>query len=167
MAKAKAYFGNSPISWDIEKLREQFGVPEPGKTIYYPDIEACIGISRKERRWYSIIGVWKRKLFRENNVLIEAERNIGYRSHEPHGRVDYASRQFKSGKMKIVRAAVVAATTDRSQLTPDAIRTVDHIQGVEAAFRLAELTASKSLSKHKAIAQRSKKTRGMAMHAAH
>lgn len=153
MKKSQMYFGGVPTDLDVEKLKTKFGVPAPGTAISYQAIAECLGISRNEFRWHSVVGAWRRHLDRQFNVILKAVKNDGFVALDPSGRVDYSGRKYKGGLRQVVRAATVAARTDRGSLSPEEVRVCDHIQNTGASLRLAAATAARSLKYEEPVKQ--------------
>lgn len=153
MKKSQMYFGGVPTDLDVEKLKTKFGVPAPGTAISYQAIAECLGISRNEFRWHSVVGAWRRHLDRQFNVILKAMKNDGFVALDPSGRVDYSGRKYKGGLRQVVRAATVAARTDRGSLSPEEVRVCDHIQNTGASLRLAAATAARSLKYEEPVKQ--------------
>ena len=125
-----------PTSLDVEKLMTRFGVPDPGDVLPYGEIEHEIKQERGSYRWGSVISAWRKKLEREYNIILEAVPNKGYKALDGAGRVDLAGRTYKGGLRRVTRAATVAVKTDRSTLTDEQKRVVDHIQDAGAKLRM-------------------------------
>lgn len=147
MSSGKIFFAGLPTGPDVQKLIDTLGMPSEGNHIPYADVEAVLGLTRKNdpHRWASVTGAWRKRVEREANIILKAVSNQGYDALTPSGRVDHSGRTYKGGLKKIVRASNVAAGTDRTSLSPEEVRTCDHIQNTGAQLKLAAATAARQL----------------------
>lgn len=146
MSTVKFGFGGIPTDIDVRRLQEQFGIPKPGEVVSYAAISECIGNSKTESRFWSVTNAWRKQLFRENNLVTEAIRNEGFEFLDAHKRVGHSVGKFKQGLRRVSKASMVAASTDRRDLTPEENRVCDHIQNTGAQIRLAAATAARQLT---------------------
>lgn len=145
-AGVKIGVGGLPTDLDVSRLQEKFGVPKPGDFISYAEISECLGNHRKESRFWTVTNSWRKKLFKENNLVTEAVRDEGFEFLDSHKRVTHSVNKFKGGLRKVGRASLVAASTDRTRLAPEEIRVCDHVQNVGAQLKLAAATAARQLT---------------------
>lgn len=138
--------GGIPSDVDVRRLQEKFRVPKPGDFISYAEITECLGNQRKESRFWTVTNSWRKKLFRENNIVTKAVRDEGFEFLDSHKRVTHSVDKFKGGLREVGRASLIAASTDRTELAPEEIRTCDHIQNMGAQIRLAVATAARQLT---------------------
>jgi hypothetical protein len=134
-----------PTDIDVHRLQETIGVPQPGDTISYHQIDKVLGLDRSQHRWKTVVNAWRRKLDREHNIILKARSNQGYVALDGAGRADYCGRVYKGGLRRIVRASVVATRTDRLGLNYEDVRVLDHISSTGAALRLAAATAARQI----------------------
>jgi hypothetical protein len=151
MGETKLFLGGVPTDIDVEKLREHLGTLKHGDMIPYQEISDCLGIQKGECRWYSVVSAWRKRLDRENNILLKAIPNEGYRVLDGHGRVEASAWTYKKGLRRIHRATVIASKTDRNGLDENEIKTLDHIQNTGASLRLAAATAARQIDYDKAM----------------
>lgn len=137
--------GGMPTDIDVERLRQELGVPRPGDTVPYKKIEDVLHLPRTANRWKSVVGAWRRRLYRENNVMMKAMPNEGYRVLDNHGRVDHGMRTYKGGLRRVYGASVEAVRIERAGLDASEVRTLDHIASVGAQLRLTAITAARQL----------------------
>jgi len=134
-----------PTDVDVERMRQAFGVPQPGQIITYRDIEDLLKVRRETGRFRSVTTAWRKRLDREHNVSVKAIPNVGYEARDSHARVDYGTRTYKGGLRRIGKAAMLAVRTDRSGLDPDEVRALTHIATVGAQLRLMAATEARKL----------------------
>lgn len=143
---AKPLFCGLPTKIDVDKLMELFKQFKEGDIIPYIAVEQHGSITRHTGRYGSVVSSWRRRLMREENVLLIAVANEGYRIAPPAERMNYSANQTFQGRRRIMRASVIASATDPGRLSDEHKRLRDHLQALPARLRLAELTAPKQLS---------------------
>jgi hypothetical protein len=146
MSNIRVGLGGIPTDIDVRRLHEKFGIPKPGDVISYEQISDCIGNSHKENRFWSVTNAWRKKLFREHNLVSEAIPNKGFEFLDAHKRVSHSVSGFKGGLRKVARAGIIAASTERMNLSPEEQRTCDYLQNTAAQLKLAAATAARQLT---------------------
>lgn len=149
--EGRIFLGGVPTKVDVDKLVEHFGVPGIDVLIRWSDIEKCLGISKHKARFGTVVDAWRRFLMEKHNVYLGAVHGYGLRACNPPDRVVASSTQQKHAFRKIVRASVLAATTDPTELTPEQRSVRDHVVNVGAVHKLAVKTAAKTLDFKSAI----------------
>jgi hypothetical protein len=144
MSIPKMFFGGLPTKVEVDGLMLLADAYREGDTIPYELIEAEIKIGRRSNRGASIVSSWKRRMFRENNVLLIADSGKGYRKADPKERMSNSSSLVSAGRRRIMRAATVAASTEAHRLDDEGKKLREHIQAIPSRLRLAELCAPKS-----------------------
>lgn len=145
MQNSRLFKGSIPTDVDVELLRQKFGVPDPGQTILYTEIEKAINQPHQSNRWRSIVTAWRKKLDRESNILLRAEPRKGFVAMDGHSRVDYSTSTFRGGLRRVAKAALVAVRTDRDSLDPEETRALDHVQKVAGAIRTTAAVEARKL----------------------
>ena len=140
------FFGGLPTKIDVDRLMEIFRRFVEGDIIPYPEIEAAIKEKRQSSRFRSVVVAWRKRLMKEENALLIAVPNDGYRIAPPAERMTFSAAQTFQGRKRIMRGAAVAAATDEGRLSPEHKKLREHLQTLPARLRLAELTAPKQLS---------------------
>ena len=134
-----------PTTIDVNILREKIGLPEIGQLIPYAKIEELIDVTRDNARFKSITDAWRRKLYRENNLWLEAIPNKGFSCIDPKGRIERGAKFHRSGIKRIYRSAILAQRTETTTLDPGQLRTRDFLVTTGASLQLAAATAAKAL----------------------
>ena len=148
MSTPTIFLGGLPTGPDIAKLVDRFGIPVTGDRIEWKAIEMVLGLKRTEHRFKTVVGQWRRKMYRDHNVVLSPGtdmRGIGLECLDPKKRIDLAAAGFKQGARKIQRASDLAIRTDRSALPAELIQVADRISSVNAQFRLIAATKAKEL----------------------
>ena len=135
-----------PTDAEVEQLRERYGAPAEETLITYDELMELLQIERHATRFKSVISAWRRKLYREYNVLLKCEPSVGYIVQDNHGRVDTSSRRFKAGLRRVSSATDIVMRTDREGMTTEERRHCDAIISVGATMRLATATEAKKLT---------------------
>lgn len=130
---------------EVNELFEKFGIPIAGQQFSYREIETVLRISRTATRWKSVVGAWRKRLFRQHNILLKAIPNEGFQAMGNSERVTFSSGLFKGGLKRLSQAATVASSTDRTGLSDEEKAAADHIQKTGANLRLAAQTAARQL----------------------
>lgn len=140
------YFGGVPTDIDVEKLNKTFVDLNAGDIVTYMQLEQCLGMSRELNRFRTIVGAWRRKLFRERNVFLGTVKNEGYRVCDASARVEQAAKGLTSARRKMSKAAAVAATTPTDGLSASEQKLIQHIVSVNAHYRLFESTSRRAIT---------------------
>ena len=143
MSAPKLFFGGIPTKAEVDALMVVAKSYGEGETIPYAMIETAIGCGRKTSRGATIVSSFKRRMFRECNVLLVADNGKGYRLADPKERISSSSSLVAAGRRRIVKAATVAASTDAHRLDDEGKKLREHLQAIPARLRLAELCAPK------------------------
>ena len=137
--------GGIPTAPDVQRIMERTGDLQTGDCVTYEQIEQAINEKKSSNRFRSVVTSWKNKMFRENNQVLEAVANVGYKVLDGSERVDFSGRKVKQGFRRIRKGAVVARQTRREGLTACQAKALDHIGSIDATIRLAERTKAKPL----------------------
>ena len=133
-----------PTAPDVEKLVGAFPSLKEGDVVTYSDIENIIEKEKGTNRFNSVTFAWRKRLFRESNLVLDSIPNEGYKVLPPSERVGFSGRKFVGGLRTMGRAAAVAGMTERNKLSSEQIKTLDHIVRTTASLKLtAKLEAQK------------------------
>lgn len=138
-----------PTKLDVEKLIKRFGVPIVGSVIEYADIEKELGTHRRSHRFGSVVTAWRKRLDRENNLVLAGNRMGGFEVLTAKRRVSYSSAGFKIGMKKVLRSADIACRTNVDELDAGERRVVDHIVQTSGLLQSVAHSAAKELGKPK------------------
>lgn len=144
LTKNLVYLGGIPTDMDVDLLDKAFK-PKEGDIISYEEISAVIKLKKTDNRWNTIVNRWRKKLGREKNLILSSIRGEGYECLNSSKRVGYASGKYKSGLKLVVKAANVAAATNRAGLNEEELRVCDHVQNTGAQLKLAAAVAARQL----------------------
>ena len=143
--KPVSFVTGIPTAPTIERLRKRFGVPAPGTLLSYTDIAEVAETEVHSHRFNSVVTAYRKKLYRESNIVLRAVANEGYEVLDSHGRVHEFTRGFKSGIIKTRRAADMAVATDETGLSEEEKRTRLFVFNTAGTLQLAVATAAKQL----------------------
>ena len=142
--KITSIFGAGvPTAPDVQKIIDETGVPNEGQIVKYSDIERVIGIKRRTSRFGTVAAAWKRRLKSENDIVMCAVENIGYKALTPSERITYSGGKIRSGVKSIKVGSVVASTTDRKRLSDDEKSRQEKYAKAHAILTLAERSMKK------------------------
>ena len=133
-AFSKVLISGRPTGPEVEKLMKAWPKLKQNDKITYEEIEAVIGYERKESRFRCVVDSWRRRLYREYNLILDSVHAVGYEVLDGAGRVDKASRVMKAGIRRVRRAGNVAIQTDKATLSAADISACDHIIRASAAI---------------------------------
>lgn len=139
------YRGSIPTDIDVDKLFEVLGIPTAGEVITYSRITEITGIDRKNNRWVSVTGAWRKRLQNDHGIILKAAPNEGFNVLDDNGKTDTIVDYVKRARNSFKKADKVAFNVDRQKLTDDRRATFDHYGRIRAALELAEATAAKQL----------------------
>lgn len=145
MTKSLIFGGGVPTEIDVRRLLEAFGIPAIGQLLTYDQISGALGLDRQSWRWHTVTGAWRKRLYREHNLVLSAIAKTGFKVEDSRGRVGVSASKYRGGLRRIAAASIMAARTDRAELTPEESAACDHIQNTGAALRLAAATAARQI----------------------
>jgi len=143
---AKLFQGGVPTDIDVQRLSEQYGVPDEGARIAYADVAKLIGSPHGSNRYRSVLSAWRRRLLREpHNRLLKARPDLqAYEVLKANGRMAQCGAWRRHTMRTERRIYLVAGSTNVQELTPEneALRT--HLMQTSAtALQSARMQAKK------------------------
>ena len=143
MAKSRLYFGGLPTEIELTRLTDAYGVPEEGWAVAYVDVAPIIGAAYPSARFRTVTTRWRKRLYRDHNVLIGAGRGH-FTALAPSARLVHSANDIRSGVRRTMRGRAKLLATDRQRLpTPEEQREYDHAVQVSASVEGAARLASK------------------------
>jgi hypothetical protein len=124
--------GGIPTKIDVDRIAEFCGVPKEGTTIVLEDVAKAIDMDPKSNRFRTIMGAWRKQLFRQHNLLTIGNGEGGIRVADPRERINWAASRVNSGRRCIGRAIAVASMTDAARLTDAESKTMSSIVALNA-----------------------------------
>ena len=134
-----------PTAPDVARLMEEYKLPAVGTVITHLSIEEILRQSRKTCRYKSVTHIWRKKLYRDHNIILGPVKGVGFKSLDPEERVVLVGSKHKKGIRQLKGAHAIANCTDTSKLSPEALRSLNHYRLTSAALILADATAVKQL----------------------
>lgn len=134
-----------PYEPDLRKLDERFAEIPVGMEIKWAELADACGWPVGSARFKSITFAWRKRVFRDRNVLLLAVPGYGVKAVDPAERVTHASHKTKSHLRGISRAGHIVARTDIISLPDHLRRTADHVLHVASALKLASILKPKPL----------------------
>jgi len=122
-ANQLGYFRGIPTKIDVDRLDAKFGVPKEGDEITFAACSDALGMPETSHRFRTVVHAWRKKLFRDHNLLSVGTGEGAFRFADPAERIDFASRKVKSGRRSVGYAVVIAHGTDARRLTADQQKT--------------------------------------------
>jgi hypothetical protein len=128
---------------EVQIMTDAYQELREGDEILYADIAEKICEQVRSHRYMTIVTSWRKKLFKNQNIILIPDDGKKYIVASPHQRVTVSANKAKIGMRHISRSSIIAATTDRSRLSPEDAKTCDHYRMLPGKLRLAEMTAPK------------------------
>ena len=141
------FFGGIPTDIDVKKITDTLGLPDPGTLVLYETLEEIIDVTRKESRFRSVVGSWRKQLLRDHNLITEGIRDEGIKILENKDRGDHCMRQVAKGSKAIKRGYDRAARTQRDGLTTEQLRVLDHVMNLSGSI----LNLGRKLEKSRSV----------------
>ena len=105
-----------------------------GDKVPYKDLEKLLSLDRHSNRFSAVVTSWRKRLYREHNLLTGAVANSHYEVRDPHQRINTATITMKAGIRRIVKSGDLAARTDTTLLDDNEKRTRDHLVRAKASL---------------------------------
>ena len=137
-----------PTGPDIEAIRREYpdAALMPGDLIPYADIERLINCRQGSSRFVTVTNQWRRIIERDSNLVIECERNTGFKVLAESGKLSFARNKMRAGMRAVRRSVTVAARIDRAQLTGDEQGKLDALERRQTAIaEVAQLKTNPQL----------------------
>lgn len=134
-----------PYAPDLRKLDEAFPNLQPGDLIGWEQLAAAAGWGKETPRFKAVQAAWRKRVFRERNVVLIAVPGKGVQVADGSERITHAADTQKSGFRKIARAARVAMTTEAKGLPDHLTRARDHVIHVAGALKMMAAMKPKEL----------------------
>jgi hypothetical protein len=134
-----------PWSADINRIVEKFPSLPDGLQIPLEEIESCINEPRTKSRFDSVLGAWRKRMEREQNILIKRKKGILIVLDNP-GRVHVSKSGYNQGLRKVYVAGKRARSTGEAGLTPEERRIRDHIAVTAANMLCNAATEAKKIN---------------------
>jgi hypothetical protein len=138
---------------DVTRLVEHFGSLEVGTLVPYAKVEEVLRVPRAQDRFRTVTNAWRKKLEREQNLILECAPNQGFRVLTNVERVGHSARYFKQGIKRTSIAGRRAASTSRAGLAVEDVRTLDHVMNTSALFKVQAALEARKLREIPPVAQ--------------
>jgi hypothetical protein len=120
---SSVYFGGKPVGPDVQKLMDAIGTPAPGQDIEHSEVEAALGLGRREPRYGVVTRAWRRRLADLHSLEVGAVKGEGFRCLKPNERIESSSDKMK-GAVRQTKAAVEVAVLT----APDLLDAIGKVQ---------------------------------------
>jgi hypothetical protein len=138
-------FEGDPIKPQVDKLMEAIK-PKSGDVYLHQDIAHIAGVEYGTARYRTLIAAYKKRLFLEQNIDIDAVIGSGYRILDENERVDAGHKDFSQSVRNMGRA------TNRMQKAVTADLDDVHRRKQDHGVRLAQAVVQSGRSAQKQIA---------------
>lgn len=139
------FLGGIPTEPDVKRLRDKYHALTVDQIIPYADLEASIGSKKGTARFGSVVGAWRKWLFGQHNIILDAIKNTGFKVANPESRIIGCGDRYKRGLKQISKSGNIAAQTDSATLSDEQKRLRDHLIKVAALHRTIANTEAKQL----------------------
>ena len=144
MTKKTLFLGGVPTESDVRLLFEQVSTGV-GAVIRYDNLLELLTIPERNNRFKTIVSAWRRRLYRDRNVVLIPVPGIGFQVADPSERIVAAKAKARSGFRSIRRASDVALKTDTADLTPEEKNIRGHLVQVVGTMAALERAQAKPL----------------------
>ena len=149
---SKLFLGGIPTTPDVKRLREAFKL-ETGLVIKHEDIEIIIECEWKTVRYRTITDAWRRDLFNQDNIVLDAVHGVGFKVLSGPERVHKEYEGFKRGIRKQARSLRRASVIKDDTLSEFERKKRDHLLRLGAIAIHAGKEVSKKIEPPKVAAQ--------------
>lgn len=148
MAATHIFSGGIPTDPDVKKLMTALGTIQPGLIVRHDDIEGILKLKRGTPRYRTVVAAWRRRMFNEQNIDMDAISGLGFRVLKPFERVTSSTRDFRQGVRKIGKSVRRIVAAPLEELSTREQATVENVQ------RRMQATLATAQADRKAIAVR-------------
>lgn len=138
MDEEQLYFGGLPTEPDIKRIRDAFpdDALQTGDIIPYSEVGDVIGYPYGSVRFRTVTNRWRKMVERDCGKVVHIEKNLGFRINTPSQNLELSGCKLKSAVRMARRSFIVTGRIDRSALTEDELKRLDH-QAKRSATMLA------------------------------
>lgn len=132
---------------DVDRLIEVFpsSTLQAGFIVEYHEIAQIISTDKTSNRFNTVVNAWKKRIYRDFNIVVEAVPNKGFLVLSNSGRIGFSSNKVSKGFKRILKGKKVALTTSNHDLDEQTKRIQQHIINVGGAIEIAMATEKKRL----------------------
>jgi hypothetical protein len=127
MGVGTMWSGGVPTEPDVKRLLEAFPDIKPGDTVRYTDVAAIIQVDPKSSRFRSVTFTWRKRLYRDKNLLFTCDRGLGFRAYTPMERSSAGTKEVDHKLRGVVRASTdVVDRVDTTKMSEAELATHTH-----------------------------------------
>ena len=126
--------GGRPTGPDVDRLMKELVFGDDGKTVIVipgsvitkQAVASCVGEAYGSHRYLSVLGAWRNRLYRVNNLLLEVLPD-SYRVLSGDDRANLTGNLLERAARKAGKAGEIASRTSREGVTEESKRILDHV----------------------------------------
>jgi hypothetical protein len=127
MMSGKQYFGGLPTGPDVKLLLEHWPQIKEGQEISHEEVERVLKLKRDETRYRGVTMAWRKHLFRNDNIFVDAIAGVGFQCLDPKGRVENGIKVFRKGTREQWRSIDRLKRVQEKDLDPVSQTKRDHV----------------------------------------
>jgi len=146
--EARPYKAGIPTAIDVRKLRDAYPdeVLVVGFSIKHEDVASLIGAHPKSERFSTVTTMWRRQVETDTGLVLWAPRNKTYCVANPKEVLTLTKCKTASAVRAVVRSKDLSHLVDRSGLTADEKKQLNHTQMFNGKFlAVAQLRGKSNL----------------------
>lgn len=146
MSKTGLFLGGVPTGPDVLRLIESFPDLKPGDEVTHERISSVIGQDRESNRYKSVVTAWRKKMFRDHNIDMEAVQNVGFRVLNSIERVSAGVKGVGKNVRGLVRSESRIRSAPAEQLSQQQQGVREHVLRHTGALVDSARRASKEIA---------------------
>jgi hypothetical protein len=146
-AQARVWRAGVPTAPDVDAMMARWGSVKIGDVIAHSEIERAIGARRSTDRYQTVVTAFRRRLERDQNVVLGAVPGVGYKVLSDAERVDAGYGKLATSGRAVRRAGTLAQGVESQDLTPEYRARATHLVAVSATIAGAMRTQAKRLAR--------------------
>ena len=130
------FFGGVPVGPDVDILDRRYPELKNEQMLTHAELSAAIGYSWQSSRYRTVLNAWRKQLFEERGLELQAVRSVGLRVMTSPERVEAHINKTIGGIRAITKAGMRIAAVPRAELPePSRIR-ADNAQAAIAKMNV-------------------------------
>jgi hypothetical protein len=128
MTGKELYFGGVPVGPDVDRLDVEYQELTHEQVLTHEELSGAIGYSIKSSRYRTVVTAWRKRLFDERGIELQAVRGLGLRVMTNSQRIDSHIDKAVGGLKAVVRAGARLAVVPRHDVPAHVAKRADHAQ---------------------------------------
>ena len=130
------FFGGVPVGPDVDILDRLYPALQHEQILTHDEMASAVGYSWRSSRYRTVLVAWRKQLFEERGIELQAVRAVGLRVMTSPERVDAHINKTLGGMRAIAKAGMRIAAVPREELPEPARIRADNAQLAIAKMNL-------------------------------